>query len=267
VNTIRISQNDALKFLEELPDASVEVLVTDPPYWTLDKWRNVGTTTRLGGHHDKDKQREEMFFETIDRDYLWDLFLEMDRVLTLDGHLYIFCDDIVQPVLSNWVREAQDEHRFGECHTLIWDKVNMGMGYHYRRRYECILFCWREKREGVSGFQNRKLRDLGKADVFQYKRVTSGYPTEKPAALITELLTQSCRVGDTICDPFCGSGVVGAALPLDYNGSVLLNDKSDASMRHMESVTFPPMYRELADIRWPSARSVPGNAETKGDSQ
>jgi site-specific DNA-methyltransferase (adenine-specific) len=256
VNTIKIYQKDAIEFLEELPDATADVIVTDPPYWTLDRWRNVGTTTRLGGHHKKDEQREEMFFETIDRDYLWTLFLELDRVLKLDGHLYIFCDDIVQPILSNWVREAQDEHRFGECHTLIWDKVNMGMGYHYRRRYECILFAWREPRDGVRGFQKRKLRDLGIADVFQYKRVTNAYPTEKPASLIQELVTQSARSGDTILDPFCGSGVLGAATPFDYKATILLNDKALASMAYMQEVTFGGLRQSLANFEWYDAATA-----------
>jgi len=236
VNKIEIFNLDALEFMAKIPDDTIDVLITDPPYWTLDRWRNIGTTTRLGGHSKKDLQRPEMFFETIDQAYLWDWLLEADRVLKLDGHLYIFCDDIVQPILSNWVREAKGKHRFGECHTLVWDKMTIGMGYHYRRRYEFVLFAWREKRgekDGgrVGGFTPRKLRDLGKADVLQYKRVTGGYPTQKPAPLVAEFVTQSTRIGDTLCDPFAGSGVLAEATPFEYNCRILLNDKSPASMK------------------------------------
>jgi len=236
MNKIEIFQLDALEFMAKIPDDTVDVLVTDPPYWTLDRWRNVGMTTRLGGHSKKDQQRPEMFFETIDQAYLWNWFLEADRVLKLDGHLYIFCDDIVQPILSNWIREAKGEHRFGECHTLVWDKMCMGMGYHYRRQYEFVLFVWREKRSEkdggrVGGFTPRKLRDLGKADILRHKRVPGGYPTEKPAPLVAELVTQSVRTGETLCDPFAGSGVLGAATPFEYNCHILLNDKSPASMK------------------------------------
>lgn len=249
-NTVKIYQRDALAFLETIQDETVDVCITDPPYWTLDRWRNIGTTTRLGGHRNKGEQRDEMFFETIDHDYLWQLFLELDRVLKLDGHLYIFCDDIVAPILLNWVREAKDEHRFGEAHMLIWDKVNMGMGYHYRRRYECIVFAWREKRDGVRGFQNRKLRDLGIADVFQQKRVTNGYPTEKPVQLIQEFVTQSARIGDTLLDPFAGSGVLAAATPFDYNATILLNDKSQASMAYMQEITFGGLKAGMVNLEW-----------------
>jgi site-specific DNA-methyltransferase (adenine-specific) len=250
VNTIKIYQKDAMEFLQAVDDETVDVIVTDPPYWTLDKWRNVGTTTRLGGHRNKDEQRDDRFFDTIDRDYLWELFLELDRVLKLDGHMYMFCDDQVAPILLNWIREAQDEHRFGEAHMLIWDKVNQGMGYHYRRRYECVIFAWREIRDGVRGFKKRKLRDLGMADILTYKRVTNGYPTEKPSALVQDLLTQSARVGDTLLDPFAGSGVLGAATPFDYNAKILLNDKSQSSMAWMQEKTFPPLTRDLVNLVW-----------------
>jgi site-specific DNA-methyltransferase (adenine-specific) len=228
-NEVKIYSKDALEFLSSVDDATVDVVVADPPYWTLDRWRNIGTTTRLGGHRSKDEQREEMFFETVDREYLWNLFLELDRVLKMNGHLYMFCDDQVAPILLNWVREAKDEHRFEDAHMLIWDKVNQGMGYHYRRRYECIIFAYRGK---------RKLADLGIPDILTCKRVVNSYPTEKPVGVLRTLISQSLRPGETILDPFAGSGSTGAAVPPDMGATILLNDKSERSIEHMRTKTF-----------------------------
>lgn len=225
MNKIEVYQSDALTFLNEQDHDSIHVMITDPPYWTLDKWRNMGTTTRLGGSLKVENQRPEMFFETIDRDYLWEFLVQAGLNLTKDGHLYMFCDDIVAPIIMNYIRESKDTP-FEDCHMLIWDKVNIGMGYHYRRRYECIIFAWKKV--------SRRLRDLGKPDIFQYKRITNGYPTEKPAALITELITQSLRVGETCCDPFAGSGSLAMAVPFEYNATIRLNDKSDASMMEIK---------------------------------
>lgn len=232
--TIKLFQQDALELLSTIQDESVQVVITDPPYWTLDKWRNVGTTARMGFNRNKDDQRPEMFYETIDREYLWSLFLELDRVLSLDGHLYMFCDDIVAPILLNWIREAQEDHRFGEAHMLIWDKVNQGMGYHYRRRYECIIFAWREKRDGVKPVFKRKLADLGIPDVLAFKRVVNSYPTEKPVDLVKILVSQSARRNEVLLDPFAGSGVLAAATDPALGATILLNDKSDTAFSHIE---------------------------------
>jgi site-specific DNA-methyltransferase (adenine-specific) len=225
VNKVVVTKLDALEFLNRQLDRSVDVIVTDPPYWTLDKWRKMGTTTRLGGNRNEEDQRPEMFFETIDQDYLWRTFQEFDRVLKPDGHLYVFCDDQVAPILLNWVRESED-HGFEDAHMLIWDKVNQGMGYHYRRRYECIIFVYRGK---------RRLANLGIPDVLTAKRVVNSYPTEKPVEIVSTLVSQSARKGNVIMDPFAGSGVLGVACPSDLDATILLNDKYDAGINHMRN--------------------------------
>jgi hypothetical protein len=48
---------------------------------------------------------------------------------------------------------------------LIWDKQKIGMGYHYRARYECVLFFEKGK---------RKLHDLGIADIIEQPGAAHG---------------------------------------------------------------------------------------------
>src|SRR5262249_20654322 len=85
---------------------------------------------------------------------------------------------------------------------LIWDKRTIGMGYHYRARYECILFFEKGK---------RKLADLGRADIIEAPRVRNGYPSEKPVEVGELLVSQSSSQGDVVLDPFMGSGAFGVA--------------------------------------------------------
>jgi site-specific DNA-methyltransferase (adenine-specific) len=85
---------------------------------------------------------------------------------------------------------------------LVWDKKTIGMGYHYRARYEFVLFFEKGK---------RKLRDLGSPDVIQAARIRGGYPTEKPVDVSEILVNQSSLPGETVADPFMGSGSVGVA--------------------------------------------------------
>lgn len=43
-----LSKESFEQYLTKIHDDSVDLVITDPPYWTLNKWREVGTTTRLG---------------------------------------------------------------------------------------------------------------------------------------------------------------------------------------------------------------------------
>jgi site-specific DNA-methyltransferase (adenine-specific) len=76
------------------------------------------------------------------------------------------------------------------------------MGYHYRSRYEFILFFEKGK---------RKLNNLGLPDIIQHPRIYNGYPTEKPVEVSQILVQQSTKPGELVLDPFMGSGSVGVA--------------------------------------------------------
>ena len=61
---------------------------------------------------------------------------------------------------------------------------------------------------------HRKLKDLGKPDVFQCKSVHGKeklWPTQKPLSLVEELVLNSTEPGEIIYDPFCGAGTVPLA--------------------------------------------------------
>ncbi|MBV8760388.1 MAG: site-specific DNA-methyltransferase [Deltaproteobacteria bacterium] len=95
------------------------------------------------------------------------------------------------------------------------------MGYHYRARYECVLFFEKGK---------RKLNDLGIADILEQKRITNGYPAEKPPEVSETLIRQSTEPGELVIDPFTGSGSVGVAATRngrDFRGNDLCTEAID----------------------------------------
>jgi site-specific DNA-methyltransferase (adenine-specific) len=187
-------QGDAIEALRTLPDQSVDLLITDPAYESLEKHRRIGTTTRL--KHSKASSND---WFTIFPDSRFPQFLaEAYRVLKRNTHLYMFSNSETMFVLKPLGEEAG--FRFWK--PIVWDKMKMGMGYHYRARYEFILFFEKGK---------RKLRDLGIPDVLQFPRIAHGYPTEKPVGVSEVLVSQSSSPGDLVMDPFCGSGSVGVA--------------------------------------------------------
>jgi site-specific DNA-methyltransferase (adenine-specific) len=197
-----VAKGDAIELMRGLPDGSVDLIVTDPPYESLEKHRARGTTTRLS--HSKKSSND--WFQIFPNERLPELLQEAWRVLAKNRHMYIFCDDETSNViwfnLLKMSAKGEAAGKFKWWKRIIWDKMAMGMGYHYRARYEFIIFLEKGK---------RKLNNLGVPDILSHKRIRGGYPTEKPTELIRELVTNSTQAGELVLDPFCGSGTAGMA--------------------------------------------------------
>lgn len=190
----QLAGGDAVAWLRTLPAASVDLVITDPPYESLEKHRAVGTTTRLK----HSKASSNAWFSIFPNARFPELFAEIYRVLAKDTHFYLFCD----PETMFVAKPLAEQAGFKFWKPLVWDKKMIGMGYHYRARYECVLFFEKGK---------RKLADLGVADIITAKRIVNGYPAEKPPEVSEVLITQSSERGQLVIDPFFGSGSVGVA--------------------------------------------------------
>lgn len=211
----RLSRLDAVTWLRGFGDESVDLVVTDPPYESLEKHRSVGTTTRL--KHSKASSND--WFRIFPNDRFPHLFEEIHRVLRKDRHFYLFCDSETMFV----VKPMAERIGFRFWKPLVWDKKKIGMGYHYRARYEFILFFEKGK---------RKLNDLSVPDILEEPRIFRGYPAEKPQALSEVLIRQSTRPGELVVDPFLGAGGVGSAsvrLGRHFMGSDICDEALEVS--------------------------------------
>ena len=193
-SVFELAQRDAVEWLGTLPAASVDLVITDPPYESLEKHRAVGTTTRL--KHSKSSSND--WFKIFPNARFPELFDAVYRVLKRNAHFYLFCD----PETMFVAKPIAEASGFKFWKPLIWDKKRIGMGYHYRARYECILFFEKGK---------RRLANLGTSDIIEVPRVHNGYPTEKPVGVGEVLVAQSSLPGDLVIDPFVGSGAFGVA--------------------------------------------------------
>lgn len=183
-----LHQIDAVAWLNSLPGESVDLVITDPAYESLEKHRSRGTTVRL-----------RSWFCIFPNDRFDELFRALYRVMRPNTHLYVLCDDETAMLLVPIGRR----HGFTYWKRLVWDKVQIGMGYHYRARHEYILFFEKGK---------RRLASLSVSDVLPYKRERGcRYPTAKPVDLLKVLVEQSSVAGELVIDPFMGSGSTAAA--------------------------------------------------------
>ncbi len=192
---IRIEQNDALNFLASLPAESVDLFITDAAYESMEKHRATGTTTRLK----VSKMSSNKWFPIFGNHLLPALLNEMHRIMKKASHAYLFCDDET----SDWMKRAAKEAGFLVWKRLVWDKMAIGTGYHWRGQCEFILFI--EKKP------QRQLNSKSMSDLLRHKRVHKGYPAEKPVSLIKELVENSSAAGDVVCDCFLGSGATAVA--------------------------------------------------------
>lgn len=225
-----LQQQDAVAFLRSLATESIDLLVTDPAYESLEKHRAVGTTTRLK----RSKSSSNEWFAIFPNARFPELFAEAYRVLRNHTHFYLFCDQETMFV----AKPAAEAAGFRFWKPLIWDKRKIGMGYHYRSRYELILFFEKGK---------RRLADLSIPDVLEVPRIRGGYPAEKPPQVSEILIRQSSSEGDVVVDPFTGSGSVGVAattlqrhfLGSDINAEAIAMSKqrlTDAGARSSQSL-------------------------------
>ena len=204
---------DCLEFMKDIPDKSVDLVLTDPPYESLNRWKGIGTTARMGlGRKDSKSYNPSKFFGTISNEKLFGIMEEFYRILKKDTHCYVMCDNVTLPYFFNMMGMGfgcplciyRDDFtiKFNNLKPLIWDKENIGMGYHYRCRYEFILMFDKGK---------RRLKDLSIPDILKFKKYIGEVPTEKPIRLFELLIKQSSNEGDVILDPFIGSGTTAVA--------------------------------------------------------
>jgi site-specific DNA-methyltransferase (adenine-specific) len=217
---------DVLDLLGALDDASVDLVVTDPPYAIA--------------------KAEWDEFESLDAYVAWcDQWLaEVARVLAPGGSAYV-CgfSEILAEV------KARSARRFGGCRWLVWyyrNKANLGRDW--GRSHESILHLRRDAGTRIdvdavripynahttryparvqaenSQYGRGVRRDrwepnpLGAKprDVIEVPVLCNGqvekteHATQKPEALIETLIKASSRPGALVVDPFVGSGTTAA---------------------------------------------------------
>lgn len=248
VSNTLLSQKDAVDWLRTLPDGTADLVITDPPYESLERHRAVGTTTRLK----QSKASSNPWFRIFPNERFPELFAEVFRVLQRNGHFYLFTD----PETAFIAKPIAEAAGFKFWKPIVWDKKSIGMGYHYRSRYEMILFFEKGK---------RRLNSLSVSDIIEVPRVRGGYPAEKPPRVSEVLIGQSTNAGELVIDPFMGSASVGIAA-LNLGRRFWGNDISDESLSLAQSrLSEPTLFRPSNGIGQTEVQSQPRSKVLEGD--
>ena len=184
-----IYHGDCREIIPTLPSQSVDLLLTDPPY---------GISYQSG--------QRQVQFDFMQNDD--DIRVAVEgikkalRVLRKERHLYIFGPTAMlegMPVTSPV--------------ELIWDKSGMSSGdlkCPWGKAYEYIQFAIvNRSAPSLRDGHGRLAARLRRGSVVHCPRLNGRqirHPTEKPVALLRELIESSSCIGETVFDPFCGVG-------------------------------------------------------------
>ena len=194
---IDLRNGDCLEIMKQIPDGSVDLVVTDPPY--------LIETTGAGIYKQADKQYVKELGEMKDgfSEQVLDQLCRVMRKI----NIYIFCSQKqIIPLLDYFVGKKKCN-----WNLLTWHKTNPvpACGNKYLTDTEYILF-FREKGVKIGGEYKTKftyyVTPLNTADKKLY-----GHPTIKPVDILQNLILNSSNQGDVILDPFMGSGSTGIA--------------------------------------------------------
>lgn len=180
----RVICGDALQLLKELPSKSVDLILTDPPYG--DNTAYGTNKTRIAGN-----EHPLHALEAMSLGY---------RVLKPNRTAYMFCGMRHLAFIRSFFA-AYTPYKMRD--VIIWDKVSMGVGFAFRKQYECILVL----EKGKPRYRNSKM-----LNILRYPRIRSNvHPHAKPIELIKALILHSSDEGAIVLDPFVGSGTTGVA--------------------------------------------------------
>lgn len=204
---IDLRHGDCLEIMKDIPDNSIDLVVTDCPYHIVSggctniprKDEPSGIFNRRNTFTQKNAKSGKLF-DNNDikfKDWLPDVY----RVLKDGTHCYIMIN-------ARNLKELQQEAEnvgFKFQNIIIWNKGNATPNRYYLNAYEMILMLRKGKAKNIN--------NMGCKNIVDIKNIRGNklHPTEKPVELNELFIKNSSEQGDTILDPFMGVGSCGLA--------------------------------------------------------
>ena len=220
----QIYNMDCIEGMSLLPERSVDLIITDPPFaidFKAHRSNYNRTQSRvLTGYNEVEPQD----YLNFTRSWMTGAF----RVLSESGSAFVF---------SGWnnlkdILIASDEAGFTTVNHIVW-KYQFGVVCKRRfvtSHYHCLFICKDDSKRKF--FNNarfvsddraddgRSLRYRDMEDVWVIKREywhgDKKTPTKLPAELIEKILLYTSEEGDIVLDPFLGSGQVAVVSKLNH---------------------------------------------------
>ena len=203
---IQLINDDCIKAMENIPDKSIDLIVTDPPYLHV-KGGQKSKKFNVGTWNSKSYTMKEM--SDFSEKQIVEFLNMADRKMK-KTNMYIFCSKLQLAYYFKWIYEHKKKYDL-----LVWNK---------QRKVLKSTKCYTNDMEYIiriyeSGVSLNKIwvEDGTKADISYYTKIQSysqpkgQHETMKPVELVSKYILLSSNEGDLIFDPFMGSGTTGVA--------------------------------------------------------
>lgn len=212
---VTLHLGDCLEIMRSMPDRSVDMIFTDPPYGNgnnnnedlIHAWERAVGKGKLCPPRpiqNDGRDTDEMFRAAL---------REFARLLKPRGVLCCCCGDGGgrRPKFAWWSIWIDEVLCFKQ--KITWDKGKIGMGWHYRRSTEAILVASRGPNCNwyYKGHDIENIIRPGEHNIRKIIPRAHQHPTEKPPELAMFFIRLHTKPGDIVLDPFMGSGSTGEA--------------------------------------------------------
>jgi site-specific DNA-methyltransferase (adenine-specific) len=202
-----VIHGDCLEVMARLPGECVDMIFTDPPYghgnhdgdWNERLNNHRGIENKPIGNDDAESMRRVVS----------GMLTHAARLLKSDCCCCCCCccgGGGPKPTFA-WVAQRMDEGGLSFFHSVIWDKLNPGLGWRYRRQHEMIMVAHRAG--GRLRWADEKTTQSNIISMSPPR--DREHPNEKPLALVRRFIELHTLPGDVVLDPFAGSSTTAIA--------------------------------------------------------
>ena len=201
MSNIDLRQGDSLELMKDIPDESVDAIITDPPY-NISRDNNFHTMGRAG-----------IDFGEWDKDFDLTSWIEVAGPLLKKGGNIVIFNDWKN---MSYIVEELERNGFVIKDLIRWKKTN-AMPRNRDRRFitDYEVAVWAVKKGGKWTFNRLsdtyEIPEIVGGLTPKSEKLNGGHKTQKPVYVMEWLLKRLTEVEDVILDPFMGSGSTGVA--------------------------------------------------------
>lgn len=196
---------DCLEGMKDIPDGSVDLVVTDPPYEFKDTTGGGAFGTCRGKSKEKKGRTYHATLSPMSSGIGDDVLEQMCRVCKIPN-FYLFCNKDQVPQFLNFAVSHKLNYDI-----LTWHKPNPlpTCGNKYLSDTEYIIFMRGKGAKIYGSYETKRkwyVQNRNTAD-----KKLWGHPTIKPLNIVENLVENSSLIDGVVLDPYMGSGTTAVA--------------------------------------------------------